>query len=98
MAYYIFSTVALCIHILINVEMFTKKDNVPYIKQYRLFLISIMVFYISDILWGAFDSMKNIPLLYVDTIFYFLAMGATIFFWTILLLNILLVKKYIQLL
>ena len=93
MPYYLFSTVALFIHILMNVEMFTKRDNVPYIKHYRAFLISIMVFYISDILWGVFDATKNIPLLYIDTVFYFLAMGATIFFWTIFVIKYLAGKK-----
>ncbi len=93
MPYYLLSAVALTIHILINVDMFLKKDNIPYIKQYRFFLISIMVFYITDILWGLFDTFKLITPLYVDTFIYFLAVGATIFFWTIFVIRYLSSKK-----
>lgn len=93
MPYSIFSVVALSIHILINVEMFTKKDTVPYIKQYRMFLLSIAAFYITDIFWGIFDYFKIYSALYTDTIFYFLTMGLTIFLWTIFVIRYLSSKR-----
>ena len=82
MPYSVFVGVALAIHIFTNIDMFIKKDNVVAIKQFRLFLISIALFYTTDLLWGIFDESKlRIPL-YVDTVIYFIMMGATIFFWT----------------
>ena len=83
MDYSILSIVALVIHILINFDMFTKINNdMPAIKSYRFFAISIAVFYITDILWGIFDTNAMRVALYTDTFVYFIAMGATIFFWT----------------
>ena len=83
MPYFIFSIVALVIHVLINFNTFTKKDNVVAMKNYRLFLISIAAFFITDLIWGFFAEFKNGTGLYVSTIFYFLAMASTVFLWSI---------------
>ena len=82
MPYSVFVGVALAIHIFTNIDMFIKKDNVVAIKQFRLFLISIALFYTTDLLWGIFDESKLRTPLYVDSVIYFIMMGATIFFWT----------------
>ena len=82
MPYSVFVGVALAIHILISVDMFIKKDNVPAIKSYRWFLASVGLFYVSDLLWGIFDDNKIALATYIDTFFYFVLMGLTIFSWT----------------
>ena len=82
MPYSVFVGVALAIHILISIDMFIKKDNVPAIKYYRWFLISVGVFYITDLLWGILESNHLGFALYVDTFIYFVLMGLTIFAWT----------------
>ena len=82
MPYSVFVAVALAIHIFINVMMFVKNDNMVAIKSYRLFLISIALFYVSDILWGVFEANKWANALYVDTFIYFILMGSTVLFWT----------------
>ena len=82
MPYSAFVIVALVIHVLINIDMFVKKDNVVGIKHYRIFLIVICAFYLVDILWGIFESNKLSTALYIDTFIYFILMGATILFWT----------------
>ncbi|MBP5216238.1 MAG: GGDEF domain-containing protein [Bacilli bacterium] len=87
MPYSVFVIVALTIHILINIVTFIKKDNVAANKQYRMFVVAIAAFYLTDILWGIFESNKNSVALYVDTIIYFLMMGATIWFWTHFIVN-----------
>jgi diguanylate cyclase (GGDEF)-like protein len=51
-------------------------------KIYRLFLISVILYYVSDILWGAFEALSMIEFLYADTEIYFLAMALGILFWT----------------
>ena len=82
MPYSVFVGVALTIHILISVDMFIKKDNVPAIKSYRWFLASIALFYVSDLLWGIFVDNKIALGTYIDTFFYFVLMGLTILSWT----------------
>ena len=85
MSYTTFTVLALVIHFIISFDIFRSKvisDRMPSIKPYRVFLISIAVFYVTDILWGVFDENKLAMPLYIDTVVYFIAMGATIFFWT----------------
>lgn len=82
MPYWVFVAVALAIHALVNFMVFVKRDNSPASKWYRLFLISIALFYIVDVLWGVFDANKWSVALYVDTFVYFVLMGATILLWT----------------
>ena len=82
MPYQVFVAIALTIHVLTNVDMFTKKDNIAAIKSYRWFALSIAAFYVSDILWGVFEGLKAAVPLYVDTSIYFLLMGVTVMFWT----------------
>lgn len=54
----------------------------PVWKVYRRFLYSVLVYYISDALWGFIEHQKNVALLYADTMFYFIAMASGILFWT----------------
>ena len=82
MPYSVFVFVALAIHVLINIDMFVKKDNINAIKEYRFFAIVIAIFYLTDALWGVFEENKMALALYADTFVYFVMMGATIFFWT----------------
>ena len=87
MPYSVFVGVALTIHILTNIDMFTKKDHIAAIHSYRMFLISIAFFYLTDILWGVFESLKWSVPLYIDTFIYFVSMGATIMFWTLFVIH-----------
>ena len=90
MPYSAFVIVALAIHILTNIDMFVKKDNIVAVKQFRVFVIVIALFYVTDILWGIFESNKLSVPLYVDTIIYFVMMGATVLSWTMF------VTKYLE--
>ena len=74
--------VALVIHVLINIDMFVKKDNIPAIRSYRVFAISIALFYLSDIIWGVFDEQKYALGSYITTVIYFVLMGFTILVWS----------------
>ncbi|MBQ4427873.1 MAG: diguanylate cyclase [Oscillospiraceae bacterium] len=51
-------------------------------KAYITFLFSVLFYYITDSLWGVFDVLGLRTALYVDTIIYFIAMGAAVYFWT----------------
>ena len=50
-------------------------------RVYRRFLFAVLAYYITDILWGAFEGLKMRNLLFADTIVYFIAMAAGILFW-----------------
>ncbi len=50
--------------------------------QYRRFLIAVLIYYVSDILWGVLESQKQAPLLYIDTVIYFLVMAVGTMLWT----------------
>lgn len=48
---------------------------------YRKFLIAVLVYYITDILWGIFEYYKIASALFLDTTVYYMAMAAGISFW-----------------
>lgn len=50
--------------------------------KYRQFLLSVMVYFFSDILWGMLYAERLIALTYADTVLYFLAMVVSVLFWT----------------
>lgn len=51
-------------------------------KMFRKFLISVLVYYTTDVLWGILEAQKLAVLLFADTLIYFVAMAASIFYWT----------------
>ena len=48
---------------------------------YRKFLFAVLVYYVTDILWGLLEYKKLAAALFIDTTVYFLAMAAGISFW-----------------
>ena len=48
---------------------------------YRRFLLAVMAYYITDILWGILESLRLNVLLFADTTVYYAAMGAGVLFW-----------------
>ncbi len=53
----------------------------PAWNVYRLFLFTVLVYYLTDILWGILEDQKLASALFADTTVYFMAMGAGISFW-----------------
>lgn len=47
-------------------------------NKYRLLMIAIFLFYITDALWGIFAGLNWIPALFVDTTIYYVAMALAI--------------------
>ena len=54
----------------------------PAMRIYKYFLLGIMAYYITDILWGILDSCHLITLLFIDTSAYYVAMGLGLLLWT----------------
>ena len=85
MSYSMIGVLAIILHLIINREaMGTKKDrgDIPAKKEYRQFLIGVLIFYFIDALWGLFDDMKLIASLYLDTLLFFFTMTISVLLWT----------------
>ena len=54
----------------------------PAWKDYYRFLIAVLVYYVTDVLWGIIESFKLAVMLYIDTTLYFIAMACGVLFWT----------------
>ena len=80
--YSVFSIVAIAIHLIINFDLLLGRGSAtPRGTSYRGFLLGILAYYVSDAAWGIFAGLGRNRLLYVDTIFFFLALVAFVFMW-----------------
>ena len=77
--------IALGVHLIINWKQLFSCRHVNSragVREFRHFLICLTVFFVSDILWGILAGWKCPPLLYLDTVAFFLTMALTIYAWT----------------
>ena len=51
-------------------------------KYYRNFLLGVLSYYITDLLWGILDTFRLTALEFADTAVYFIAMAASVMLWT----------------
>ena len=75
---------AIVLHLIINADHLFGRPNFRRMKvaaAYRSFLLSVMLYYISDAFWGVLLDSGIIPLVYADTVVYFLSMGLTLLMW-----------------
>ena len=83
MTYSIIGILAAVILIINNRDVFLKSGELTDIqKKYRLFLMGVMAYYITDLLWGLLEEAELIGILYVDTVIHFAAMVAAVMLWT----------------
>ena len=88
MLYYFYTSIAgiaLVVHLIINWRQLVDWRNAksrPGALEFRYFLISLVLFFVSDILWGIFAELKCPRLLYSDTLLFFLTMALSIYAWT----------------
>ena len=52
-----------------------KNITVPTWRAYRQLLHAVLFFYVMDVLWGVFDTLKLRMFMFVDTLLYFTAMS-----------------------
>ena len=95
MKYSLFVIVCLIIHLVINIDIFRRRPtvNLPAIKTYRIFVLSIATYFLVDLLWGVFEENKLPLALYIDTTIYFAVMGFTILAWMAYIVKFLETKK-----
>ena len=84
MFYSAFGLLAVIIHLIVNYDVFHKRigSTFPAVKQYRVFLLSVILFNLTDALWGFFHTHHLTTLLFINTTVYFFVMGLTVLFWT----------------
>lgn len=85
MYYASFGALALVLHIIINFEVLKKpKDRELSLTahRYRLFLLSLLVYYVSDIIWGILYEKGLLLLVYADTMIYFASMAVSVLLWS----------------
>ena len=51
-------------------------------RSYRLFLMGVMAYYLTDLLWGILEAEGWTAILYADTVVHFAAMAAAVLLWT----------------
>ena len=84
MSYSLVGLLAIAIQLMISHEtLFGKNYKNDLVQQaYRGFLLAVLVYYITDALWGFFYDLHSVKLIYADTAVYFAAMAASVLFWT----------------
>ena len=76
---------ALLVHIIIHFSVIRNthyQKELPSARAYRWLILSVGSFYIFDALWGILYAANLTQAVAFDTVLYFLAMGATMFFWS----------------
>lgn len=84
MYYSSFGLLALIVHIIINFEAMKRphaRGDIEIRNRYRMFLFSVLIYYIIDSSWGFFDSLKIVPLSYTSTVLFFTSMAVTVLLW-----------------
>ncbi len=77
--------IALIVLVIINIEALRKvekTDENTLRLTYRQYLFSIILFFLSDILWGFFYEQRWIVITYCDTCLFFASMALSVLFWT----------------
>ena len=85
MFYSIIPFATLFINFIVNFDvLFARKSikRIPAYKTYRLFLITVTIYFFSDALWGVFDLLNILILNYIVTIAFFVTMSISVYAWT----------------
>ena len=83
--YSIIGILASILLLIINQDVFLNHDGQALtrtMRTYRLFLIGVLVYLVTDLLWGILDSRHLISLLFIDTSVHFAAMVGAVMLWT----------------
>ncbi len=85
MMYSIIGILAMILLLVTNRELFDGRERKPLTKvqhDYRRFLLGIMGYLITDMLWGILEARRLTAILYADTAVHFIAMAAAVMLWT----------------
>ena len=79
--YSVIGFIAIAVQLIINFKVMFSSESVNERtagRMYRWLMLSIFVYYITDALWGILAGLNWIPLLFVDTTLYYVAMCSAI--------------------
>ena len=82
--------VALFVHCIVNYNALRNRhyrNSTPAGKMYHWLMVSVALFFVFDSFWGVFYDHKLLTAAFADTVFYFLAMTATVFLWSRYVVN-----------
>ena len=83
MTYSIIGILAAILLLIINRDiLWGSRELTQTLHRYRQFLMGVMAYYITDLLWGILEAKGWIPLLYADTAVHFAAMATAVLLWT----------------
>lgn len=84
MLYTVIGVLAVIIHLIINHDfIFRSKTRfrVNADRDYHFYLDCVLIYFITDALWGALEHMRLPHLLYLDTFIYYIAAVFTVILW-----------------
>lgn len=84
MYYSIIGILAILVLFIVNRDIIVSRKGPlvkPVWKTYRRFLFTVLVYYVTDVVWGVLEYYKLAVPLFADTVVYFVAMAAGIWFW-----------------
>lgn len=73
------------IHLIINFNIIfkgNKNDKIPAYITYRRFLLLVLLFYFTDILWELLNALCLKTFIFYETEIYYVVMGVSVLFWT----------------
>lgn len=77
--------ISLIVLVIINIETLRKVEKTSgndVRLKYRQYLLSLIAFFISDIIWGFFYEQRWVIVTYIDTCLFFTTMVLSVLFWT----------------
>ena len=84
MYYSAIGLLAVIVLLIVNQDILLNRANAfqtPAWRVYRRFLFAVLIYYVTDVLWGVLESRKLAVLLFADTTVYFAAMAAGVLLW-----------------
>lgn len=83
MAYSVVGFISIFIHLIVNIDIFLhiKKKRFPGAGYYLLFLLGVIIYHITDTIWGVLYENKLRIAVIADTAVYFIAMAVSILFF-----------------
>ena len=83
---YIYSVIAflaMAIHLIINFDLRPTRGLITAhgTREYRYFLIGVFTYYLADAVWGVFAGLAWTKVLYIDTMFYYIAIAVSVLTW-----------------
>ena len=85
MTYSIIGILASILLVITNRDVLWKTDGSTLTRTqrvYRMFLLGVMCYYVTDLLWGILYDAKMITVLFADTSIHFAAMVGAVMLWT----------------